>query len=256
MWPIISHAWRSWKSAKAIAFMAIIALGLGIGCATAIFTVANAVLLKPLPYTFPERWVAIFGGSTLSTETERINALSLDELSKYQEATHSFDVIGWYFLASDFKLTSPGEPEHLNRVEVTPSLIDNVGVQPIVGSLFHDSDGPQVALISSRLWKRLGRDPGIIGKPLTVNNKLYTVVGVMPGWFQLPLVSVSSTDLHNDLWVPVPPPSDEAHRTSAFYVVYARLNLGFTTGQARADAERVAAQIAKESTRPESGYTR
>jgi hypothetical protein len=136
MWSNISHAWRSWKSAKATAIMSVIALAVGIGGAAAVFTVANTVLLKPVPYTFPDRWQTLFGGSTLSTEAQRISALSLDELRRYQEATRSFDVFGWYFLPGDFNLTSPGEAEHVNGVEVTPTLIEKVGVQPALGTSF------------------------------------------------------------------------------------------------------------------------
>jgi stage II sporulation SpoE-like protein len=71
MLQMISQSWRAWKNAKAVAVLAIIALAVGIGCATAIFTVVNGVLLKPLPYGHPERWVALFGGSTLGSEADR-----------------------------------------------------------------------------------------------------------------------------------------------------------------------------------------
>ncbi|HYX52880.1 MAG TPA: ADOP family duplicated permease [Candidatus Limnocylindrales bacterium] len=250
----ISQAWRSWKSAKVVACMAVIALATGIGCATAIFTVANTVLLKPLPYSFPDRWVTLFGASDLSTETDRISAFSLEDLSKYQDRTRSFDVFGWYYLAGDYNLTSPGAPEHLSGSQVTPSLILNAGVSPILGTLFHDSDGPQVALISSGLWNRLGRDPKLVGKPLTIDGKSYTVMGVMPAWFQLPLVSVSSTDPHNDLWIPVPPRTDAGERSMALYVAYARLKPGVTMAQARQDVEQVAAEIRREQG-PDSHYT-
>lgn len=68
---LLSHSWRSWKTAKGVAVLSILALAIGTGSATAIFTVVNRVLLKPLPYSHPDRWVALFGGSTLGSEADR-----------------------------------------------------------------------------------------------------------------------------------------------------------------------------------------
>lgn len=226
--------------------MAIVALAIGIGCATAIFTICNAILIKPLPYSYPDRWVTVFGGNTLASEAERISGMSLADLEQYQHRLSSFEVFGWYFLAGDFNLTSPGQPEHVNGVEVSPALIANSGVRPIVGGLFHDSDGPQVVLISSRLWKRLGSDAAIVGKAVTLNGQAYTVMGVMPGWFQLPVVTVNNVDPHNDVWIPVKTPSDEAGRNVGLYVAYGRLKPGVTIEQARADTKRVAAELVEE----------
>lgn len=256
MLPMISHCWRSWTDAKIVALLAIIALAAGIGCTTAIFTVVNGVLLKPLPYSYSERWMALFGGSTLDAQADRYSALSLSDLTDYQQRTHSFDVFGWYKLTSDFNLTSVGQVEHIEGSEVSPSLLDNVGVSAILGRVFQDSDGEHAAVISSRLWKRLGEDPGIAGKSITLNGQLYTVTGVMPAWFQLPIVSVAKGDLHNDVWIPVNSPKDEATRRNyGAYGGYARLRPGVTVAQARADVKRVAAEIAKENTGRDSSYT-
>jgi predicted permease len=247
MLSLLSHGWRSWRNAKGLAALAIVALAVGIGCATAIFTVVNTVLLKPLPYRNGERWVALFGGSTIGTELDKYSGLSLADLSDYQQHTHSFDVFGWYQLFEDFNLTSPGRPQHIDGTQVTPSLIGSVGVQPIRGRLFQDSDGPNAALLSNRLWSRLGSDPHLIGRPITLNGQSYTVTGVMPPWFQLPLVGVSSENIHNDVWIPVKPPHDEAQRRDyMLYAAYARLKPGITLDQARADAQRVASEITRE----------
>jgi len=256
MLPIISQSWRSWKRAKGVALLAIVALAVGIGCATAIFTVVNGVMLRSLPYSHPERWVALFGGSTLSSETDRYSGLSISDLTDYQQRTHSFDVLGWYNITGTFNLTSSSLVEHVQGAEVTPSLLDNTGVNAIVGRLFQDSDGPHVAVISTSLWRRLGADPAIVGKSITLNGQLYTVTGVMPAWFQLPIIGVSNENLHNDVWVPVNPPADEAaRREQAFYAGYARLKPGVTLAQASADAKRVAAQILKENPGHASSYT-
>jgi putative ABC transport system permease protein len=230
--------------------LSVMALAVGIGCATAIFTVVNAVLLAPLPYTEGNRWIVLFGGSTLISGSEQggISSISFADLENYRDRTHSFDVFGWYRIFSDSNLTSPGEPQHIQGITVTPSLIDNVGVNPIRGRLFRNSDGPNVAVISSRLWNRLGA--GIIGRSITLNGELYTVLGVMPPWFALPVSGVSSENVHTDVWIFLKMPRDErARRSYSPYAGYARLKPGVTVAEARADCKRVAAEIAREDPR-------
>ncbi len=257
MFTVLSQSWRSWRNAKGLAALAVIALAVGIGCATAVFTVVNAVLLAPLPYTEGNRWVVLFGGSTRISGAEQggISALSYSDLEDYRDRTHSFDAFGWYMIFSDFNLTSPGEPQHIQGVPVTPSLIDNLGVNPMRGRLFRDSDGPNVAVISSRVWNRFGS--GIIGRSITLDGELYTVLGVMPPWFALPVSGVSSENVHTDVWIPLRMPRDEqARRRYSPYAGYGRLKPHVTVADARADCKRVASEIAKEDPRNhEKSYT-
>ncbi|MGA8027298.1 MAG: ABC transporter permease, partial [Bryobacteraceae bacterium] len=256
MFSLVRHSLRSWKNAKGLALLAVVALGVGIGCTTAIFTVVDTVLLKPLPYSHGDRWIALFGGSTVGTERDQISSISIGDLQAYQQRTRSFDVFGWYSIGGDFNLTSPGQPQHIDGVEATPSLIDNVGVQPIRGRLFKDSDGLNVALLSNRLWKRLGADPEMVGRTVTLDGQPYTVVGVMPPWFRLPIVSVSNEDVRNDVWIPVKPARDEQRRRYyEIYAAYARLKPGVAVDQARADAKRVASELAKEDPGFHQSYT-
>ncbi len=252
----ISHSWRSWKNAKGVAALSILALAIGIGSATAIFTVVNGVLLKPLPYSYSDRWVALFGGSTLGSEAEGYSALSVADLIDYQQRNHSFDVFGYYNISSDFNLSWPGLVEHVNGAEITPSLLNSVGVNPVLGHLFQESDGPHVAMLSERLWKRRGSGNAVIGSSITLNGQSYAVSGVMPAWFQLPIVGVSTANIRNDVWIPVNPPTDPAQRRdSAYYAGYARLKPGVTIVQARDDAQRVAVEIVKENPGRSVTYT-
>ena len=248
MLSLLIRSWRSWARAKSIAGLAILALAIGIGCATAVFTVVNSVLLNPLPYRDSSRWVALFGGSTF--EPTRYSGLTLAEVKEYQQRTHSFDVFGWYKISGDFNLNSAGVVEHIAGAEVTPSLLAGVGVQPISGRLFRESDGAQVAMISSRLWWRLGSDQSMEGKPIALDGKAYTVVGVLPAWFQLPIVSVGNENLHNDVWIPVDANEAAARQNSGMYAVYARMKPGMTVAAARTDAKTVAEVIAQENHRP------
>ena len=256
MLSLLLLAIRSWKSAKGLAVLCVLALAVGIGCATAIFTVVDAVLLKPLPYQQAERWVALFSGSTTREEQGRMGGLSPADLTQYQQQTQSFDAFGWFRIGGDYNLTSPGEPEHIEGVEVTPSLINNVGVTPLQGRLFQEADGENVALVSARLARRLGANGSILGKPIVLDGGLFTVVGVMPAWFRLPILSVTARDVRNDVWLPVQRPHNDAEERGFWsYAAYGRMRRGVDIGQARADAKRVAAGIAKQDPGGHPSYT-
>jgi hypothetical protein len=133
-----SHAWQSWKSARAVAALAVIAFAVGIGSATAIYTVVNGVMLRPLPYADGQRFVALYG-ATFSEPGQR-SAHTFPDLLEYQQRTRSFDVFGW-FRAASFNMTFAGQPEHVGGAAVTPSLARNLGVNPIVGQWFADDQG-------------------------------------------------------------------------------------------------------------------
>ena len=177
----LSHAWQSWKSARAVAALAVIAFAVGIGSATAIYTVVNGVMLRPLPYADGQRFVALYGARF--SEPRQRSAHAFPDLQEYQQRTQSFDVFGWFRPAS-FNMTFAGQPQHVVGAEVTPSLARNLGVNPIVGQWFVDDQG---AVISNALWRRLGADPDIVGKPLTLDGRSFTITGVMPPAFRLPV---------------------------------------------------------------------
>src|SRR4029453_18420358 len=114
-----SQAWASWKTAPGVAVLAVVAFALGIGSATAIFTVVNGVLLRPLPYPSSERFVALSGAKT--TEPGISWAMSVPELHDYEQQSTSFDAFGW-FRGGKSPLTAPGEPQVLPVVMVTSGL--------------------------------------------------------------------------------------------------------------------------------------
>jgi hypothetical protein len=175
----LTHAWQSWKSAKSIALLAVIAFAVGIGATTAIFTVVNGVMLKALPYPDGDRFVVLFSGRL--TEPDQVGSSSFQDLLEYQRRTTSFDMFGWFRLAN-YNLTAPGAPQYISGLAVTTSLVHNLGVNPVVGRWFTDETG---AVISNTLWRRLGADANIVGQAITLSEHRLTITGVMPPGFRL-----------------------------------------------------------------------
>jgi putative ABC transport system permease protein len=231
-----SQAWASWKTAPGVALLAVVAFAVGIGSASAIFTVINGVLLRPLPYPGSERFVSLYGSST--TAPGPFMAMSVPELHDYQQQTTSFDAFGW-FRASRFRLTAPGEPQFVDGAAVTPALARQLG-PPLLGQWFADDSS---AVISSSLWRRLGGGRDIIGTAITLDGRTYTVTGVMPPAFRLPIATLMGR-AGTQVWIPLDPSPPNASRGSGQYFAYARRKPGVSLEQARADVRRVAAIVA------------
>ena len=253
MFALVQHAWRSWKSAKSVAALAVIALATGIGSATAIYTVVNTVLMKPVPWQHGDRFVSLFGSTLNAPSKFSWTSNSWLDLLDYQRRTQSFDAFGIY-LTRDFVLTLPGEPRHLQGVEVTPSFVSSLGVAPMMGRWF-DEGNADLAVISNALWKRLGSSPAIIGQTLKMDGRQYTVTGVMPEWFRLPIGNVEAGEYRADVWAPLNPLGFQRTRDFGGYFCYARLRLGVSLAQAGQDVKRVAAEIAAEHPNEHRQYT-
>ena len=178
------------------------ALAIGIGSATAIYTVVNAVMLRPLPYLDADRFTVLL--SATLDDPEHYGSVSFKDAQMYQQRTRAFDLIGW-FRESNFNLTFAGHPEHILGLAVTPDLARSLGVNPRLGQWFMDTRG---VVLSGSLWRKLGADPGIIGKPLTLDGRSYTVTGVMPEFFRLPAAGIASPRSR----VEAPPPDCALHR--------------------------------------------
>jgi len=232
-----SQAWISWKTAPGVALLAVVAFAVGIGSATAIFTVINGVLLRTLPYPEAERFVSLYGART--TEPGRFMTMSVPELQDYQQQTTSFDVFGW-FRAGRYLLTAPGEPRFVSGAAVTPALARQLG-PPILGRWFADEAS---AVISSSLWRRLGGGPGIIGSAITLDGRRYSVSGVMPPTFRLPVATPGISRGDTDVWIPLDPSPRDANRGSSAYLAYARRKPGVSLEQAQADVRRAATIVA------------
>jgi predicted permease len=195
----LRQAWVHLRRDRAFAFLTITTLAFGIGANTAVFSLVRGVLLQPLPYTDPERVVAIWG-TDLSEDTR----LSLQEVVSYGREASSFSSVAGY-QEFDANLTGGQEPEGIRGASVTPNLFDTLGVNAVVGRVPSSSemnDAPDVILLSHALWQRRFGSASVVGQVVQVNGRARVVVGVLPAAFRLP------ADYHAqrpvEAWVPEP----------------------------------------------------
>ncbi|HEX3704771.1 MAG TPA: ABC transporter permease [Vicinamibacterales bacterium] len=171
---------RTLAKAPGVTGIAIVALALGIGANTAMFSIVSAVLLKPLPYADPGRLVQLF----TSTPQFRESSVSYPNFLDWQQQTRSLDAIAAY-RSDNFNLTGDAAPERLRGQMASAAIFGTLGVQPILGRAFTaDEDrrgGAPVVVLTSNFWQtRFGGDPHVLGRGLTLNDRLYTIVGVVP----------------------------------------------------------------------------
>jgi putative ABC transport system permease protein len=224
--------------------IAVIALALGIGANTAIFSVVNAILLKPLPYKNPDQLVMIWEEAT-HLGFPKDTPPPANFLDWRQQSTVFAGMAATSYRS--FNLTGAGEPERLDGRRVSANLFDLLGVKPIIGRTFvpeEDKPGTKVVLLNESLWqRRFGGDPSVIGRALSLNGEPYTVVGVLPQTVRLP----ASAKWRDQVWVPIAFSSEEASNRGAHYLeVIARMKPGITLAKAQAEMETVAARLAQQ----------
>jgi len=240
----IRYALRVLAKNPAFTFIAVIALALGIGANSAIFSVVDAVLLRPLPFKHPEQLVMVWENAAHLGFPR--NTPSPANFLDWQKQTQSFSGMA-AMVERSFNLTGVGEPERLEGRRVSANLFELLGVPAALGRTFvadDDRPGTHVVLLSYSLWqRRFGSDPAVIGRALTLNGESYTVVGVMPQLMQLP----GYENANDQLWVPIAfPPEEAAQRGNHFLEVIARLKPGITLKQAQAEMETISARLAQQ----------
>jgi putative ABC transport system permease protein len=238
--PDVRDALRGLTHARGFSLMAIGTLGLGIAAATTVFSLIDAVLLRPLPYATPDRLVSLH-----ERRGAWVGPLSAHELVAARERNHVMDGIGAY-VYSQSTVTGTGEPATVQTLLVTANYFDVLGIPARFGRTFMEAeDGAganQIVVLSERFWRsRFGEDPSAIGRNILLSHR---VVGIMP----------ASGDLDPDLWVPVDWPAEARRvgRHSVFAV--ARLKEGVSIEAARADLNNVAAALAKELPDANTGH--
>ncbi|MGH9850610.1 MAG: ABC transporter permease, partial [Blastocatellia bacterium] len=215
------------------ALIAVITLALGIGANAAIFSVVNAVLLRPLPYPNAERLMTIWENHTKRDGPER-EWTSPPGFEDWRDQAKSFDHVvalqGW-----GPTLTGQGDPEQLVGALVSHNTFEMLGVAPALGRSFRpeeDQRGAEgVVIISHGLWqKRFGADPALVGKTILLNGESRMVVGVMPAGFKFPIIA------NADVWRPIQPALNAGCQRGCITIrVMARLKPGATEAQARVE---------------------
>jgi predicted permease len=213
---------------------AILIVGLGIGGASTVFSVVNALLLRPLPFRDPGQLVWISNAENYSTQAEHYSDL------RVQNQSFS-DLAGWagVYNAGDQELTGTGEPERLTSVPVTGNFFTLLGVQPAIGRLFTTEEcqgeysAPPAMLLSDSFWRRrFAADPNVVGQTLTLNNHPVVVTGVLPASFDFASVFAPGTPI--DIFIPWPL-TDPKKPTGNTMALVGRLKPGVTVAAAQAE---------------------
>jgi predicted permease len=243
------YALRMLRKAPAFTAIAVITLALGIGANTAIFSVVNSVLLKPLPYPEPDRLVSVSGLNTRLGEKDR--ALSFPDIEDLQKQNSVFEYVSAY-TGGAATITGAGEPLHVPAAVVSADTFSVLKVMPILGRTFapgEDRPGNYVAILSSELWKKqFDGDPSVIGRAVALDGRSYTIIGVMPAGFAFPLdsdppqiwttLSATSTSLDRDKAI-------TEQRGAHFLASIARLKPGVTLERANSEIDALGARLAK-----------
>ena len=231
--------------------VAVIALALGIGANSAIFSVVNAVLLRPLPYTDSEHLVVVW--ETKPSKGIQQELVSPPNYRDWVEQNRSFDRIG-AFRAQAAVLTGGQLPEKIETAWITPSVFEMLGIQTAIGRRFSpQEDQPgrnHVAVLGYGLWqRRFGGDPGILGQTVTLDGTSFTVIGVAPRDFRL-------LDTPSELWMPYTLDSKElSQRGFHTLKVIAHLKPGVTLDQARSQMQSIAAGLEQQYADLNAGWS-
>jgi putative ABC transport system permease protein len=236
----IKFALRMFAKSPGFTAVAVLALALGIGANTALFSVINSVLLKPLSYREPARLIRIY-------ETflpDGFGSVSPANLADWRQQSHAFERLE-SFTAGSINLQSDGNPERIPSIATTAGMFDMLEAKPILGRTFLPGEdlagGPDIVVISERLWRgRFAGNPNLLGSRITLDGKATTVVGIMPADFEFPPGSPQRT-----IWLPMQlPPELASARGNHFLSVIGRLRPGIDRTAALSEMKQIAAGMA------------
>ena len=249
---------RMLRKSPATSVVGILTLALATGATTAIFSVLNGVVLRPLPFADPDRLVQLYGRNwaedrgTPDAVTGPVASADIEAFS----GSRSFDGFAGYAVTTRH-LEGPSGTERLNAVMADPNLFAVLGVTAVVGRTFEPSDAENVVIIGRRLWQqRFGSDPAVAGRAMTLDGRPFTIVGVMPDWFQFPFSAASVlpgalNQSRTDLWIPMPPlraATGELRRGRVSVV--ARLKAGVPLTEGLAELRTIATRLEETNNPP------
>ena len=240
----IRFAARTVRRSYGFTIVAVLVLALGIGATTAVFSLVNAMVLRPLPFTEPDRLVLLWSDISRLGGPARAQT-TLPRYSAWEENASSFDDMA-ALLPVDYNLTGDGEPVRIEGIRATTNLFALLGLQPMLGRTFAAEDeGPQagpVAVISEDSWRRLfGAEPDIVGRLIRLDGVSHTVIGVVPSAFRYPSTNVG-------VWVPAAFSAEEFAQPGAYsHYVLARLKPDVDVSQAQAEMTTIAMSLREQA---------
>jgi predicted permease len=247
----LRYAIRALLTTPGFSFVAVLSLAIGIGANTAIYSVASALLLRPLPYRNADRQVILWNTSPGLGITE--DWFSTAQYFDIKNGTQSFEHVA-IAIGANSNLTGDGEPERVGTIRVSSNLLPMLGVRPLFGDLFGQEDDRAgktgKAVLGFGTWmRRYGGDRNVIGRSLTLNGQPHEVVGVLPASFTLPREVMPTLGVVDDAEVILPLPlaaNAAAVRNREDYNVVATLKPGATIERARAELDALTARLRRE----------
>jgi putative ABC transport system permease protein len=242
---------------KGFTAVAVLTLALGIGANTAIFSVVNQLLLRPLPFPDAERLVMLW---EVTPEGRHQNTTSRANFLGWREQSTAFEGMA-AFSDQRINLAGGGEPEEVSVQIATPELFRVLGVEPIIGRGMTEEDArpgaPDVAVLGYGLWqRRYGGDPRVIGQPISLNGTPCTVIGVLPAGFEWHIRKRSSTGRPAEIWMVLPMrmEGEGANARGRFLSTVARLKPGVSLEQAQAEMKTIASRLEQDAPRYNKGF--
>ncbi|MEP7340699.1 MAG: ABC transporter permease, partial [Acidobacteriota bacterium] len=241
-WQDLRYGARMLAKKPGFTLIAVITLALGIGANAAIFSVVNAVLLRPLPYEDPNRVVRLWESNPRRNIEQQL--VAPPNLAEWRQQSRSFENIAYWSGTGEFNLVTADGSERAKCAYVTSNLFSTLRVRPQLGRAFlpeeDQKEGGTVALLSYDYWQmRFAADPNVIGRTLTVDTfgrRVYTIVGVMQPGFRFPN--------QTEIWLPVGWDGIPRERRGPWLSVIARLKDGVSLQQAQADMNTIQGRIA------------
>jgi putative ABC transport system permease protein len=240
-WQDIKYGVRVLLKNPGVTFVAVLALALGIGANTAIFSVVNAVLLRPLPYDKPEQLIVMLSVNAKRGLTQ--HSFSFPNFADYRSQNSSFEALTAY-TGMSAALAEGQSPEQLQGASATIDVFKVLGTKPLLGRTFMPEDerpgGAPVTVISYGLWQRyFGSDPGIIGRQIKLDGRDKTIIGVLPADFKFQFVNDPP-----EFWTPMDPADEMNKQRGASYIqVLGRLKPNVTIQQAETELKSIAARL-------------
>ena len=241
LWQDLRYGLRALRKRPGFTLLSILTLAIGIGVNTAIFSIVNAALLRPLPYAEPDRLVRIWETRTAKDLSEM--DASYPNYVDWIKQSSVFEELAGYDGIS-VTLLGRGVPVRISGVRVTPNFFSVLGVSPVLGRNYQSEDAhlsaAPVALISYEFWQRyFGGDIAALGQAVNLSSQLYTVIGVLPPNFEFALD-------RSQVWVPLQVSNDNVQRNNHWLRTIGRLKPGVSLGQAQAEMTTIAERLARE----------